>query len=601
MHVQKTVPHQGKTLTHGDFNACATVHVCAARCYHANGALVTRSAQALQASLLPRRSIGYDVMVFVGLKRYLHHRQREEIQNLLLGEHGILLSTGTISDLARVFAGYLRALHEARADKLRAALERDGGWPLHIDATGENGRGTLLIAYSGWRGWVLSAWKIPTERADAILPRLREVVGLFGPPCAIVRDLGRAMIPAVKDLVKELDLSLPILSCHAHFLADVGEDLLDDSHGALRNLFRLHKVRPLLRDLARGIGRKIGGEIASVRKAVEAWMGQDGEHSLPEGNRIGLGVVRSLAQRVLDYAFDSTGADFPFDRPYLDLHDRCVYVRRAVDAFLRTPPEDKEVCRALRRLARILAPVTCELSFVRVTRTLRKRADLFDELRTALRLVPSDNGVRERTQKASEQEMHDIRAAVERFVHSLKERRPERGPARDTREAIDVILVHLDRYGDSLWGHAITLPSEAGGGVRLVSRTNNELENFNRALKQGERRRSGRKTLSADFEHLPSEAALARNLLRPDYVEILCGSLDQLHHAFADLDADKRRRNLVAEHSSPPQSHSATPEIASTSLPKEDRRLVRSEATGNRIFAAAHSRAPRVSADLVQC
>ncbi len=104
MKVQKTVLHQGKTLTHGDFDARATVHVCAARCRHANGALVTRPAQALQTSLLPGRSVGYDVMVFVGIERYLHHRQREEIQDLLLGEHGISLSTGTISDLARVAA-----------------------------------------------------------------------------------------------------------------------------------------------------------------------------------------------------------------------------------------------------------------------------------------------------------------------------------------------------------------------------------------------------------------------------------------------------------------------------------------------------------------
>jgi hypothetical protein len=39
-------------------------------------------------------------------------------------------------------------------------MQRDGGWPMHIDATGENGRGTLLVAYAGWRGWVLGAWRI---------------------------------------------------------------------------------------------------------------------------------------------------------------------------------------------------------------------------------------------------------------------------------------------------------------------------------------------------------------------------------------------------------------------------------------------------------
>jgi hypothetical protein len=260
-------------------------------------------------------------MVFVGTERFLHYRQRVEIQGTLLREHGISLSTGTISALAGLFGKYLVTLHEARADRLRAALEGDGGWPMHIDATGENGRGTLLVAYAGWRRWVMGAWKIPTERADAIIPRLREVVGLFGPPCAIVRDLGRAMIPASADLVAELGLPIPILACHAHFLADVGKDLLEPAHDALRKLFRSHDVRPDLRDLAREIGRKIGGEIPRVREAVLAWMVQSEEkHALPEGGLNGIGAVRAVAQWVLDYSADSTGADFPFDRPYLDLY-----------------------------------------------------------------------------------------------------------------------------------------------------------------------------------------------------------------------------------------------------------------------------------------
>jgi hypothetical protein len=596
MEVQKTVESNGNTLAHGAFRARETVHACAARCRWGNGALVTRRAQGLRESILPNRSMGYDVMVFVGVERYLNHRQREEVQDLLLHEHGLSLSTGTISDLACLFGNHLRALHEARADRLRAALENDGGWPLHVDATGENGRGTMLIAYAGWRRWVLGAWKIPTERADAILPRLQEVVGLFGPPCAIVRDLGRAMIPAVNGLVAELESPIAILSCHAHFLADVGEGMLDASHAALRKLFRHHKVRPALRGLAREIGRKIGKEIAQVREAVQAWQArQHGEHALPDGNLDGLGVVRSLAQWVLDYPADSTGADFPFDRPYLDLHDRCARVRRAVDAFLRSPSEDKEVHRALKRLALILEPVRRDAPFAEAAITLRKRAKLFDELRTALRLYPSNTGVQGRTSGTCEQELQDIRAAVEQLTLSLQDRRPRRGPGRDTRQAIDLILAHLDRHGHSLWGHAIALPAKAGGGVRLVPRTNNLLENFNRALKQGERRRSGRKILSNDFEHLQPEAALAHNLLCSDYVEILCGSLERLPQAFAQLDAETHRRLLTAVQPSAPGSCTDTPEIACASLPKADRRLVRSEAMANRVLAAARSRAPRVN------
>ncbi len=80
---------------------------------------------------------------------------------------------------------------------------------MHIDATGEDGRGTLLVVLAGWRQWVLGSWKISSERTDTILSCLRDVVSQFGSPCAIVRDLGRAMIPAANTLVNDMDLKIP--------------------------------------------------------------------------------------------------------------------------------------------------------------------------------------------------------------------------------------------------------------------------------------------------------------------------------------------------------------------------------------------------------
>ena len=597
MQVQKTVTRKGNTLAHGSFSVRETVYVCPTRCHHPGGTLATRRALDLQESILPNRSIGYDVMTFVGKERYLHHRQREEIQDRLRYEHGISISTGTISNLASLFGNYLRALHETRADEFRAILESDGGWPLHVDATGENGRGTMLIAYSGWRKWVLGAWKIPTERIDAILPRLREVVRLFGSPCAIVRDLGKAMISAVNDLTAEFESPVPILSCHAHFLSDVGEGLLDDSHTALRKLFRKHKIRTGLRIFVREIGRTIECDVVTVRSAVQNWQTQkDTNHDFPADKLEALGVVRALAQWALDYPTDSSGADFPFDRPYLDFYDRCIHVRKAIDTFHRIPEKHKEVCRALRRLAHILNPVRRNGSFTKHTRTLSRRAKLFDELRSALHLFPhGDDNEKMNEPSTREPETQDIQSAIRKLVLSLEKRASKRGQTKDLQQAIGVILTHLNRYESSLWGHAIFLPSNAGGGVRLVPRTNNLLEGFNRELKQGERRRSGRKILSSDFEHLPPEAALARNLLHPDYVEVLCGSLEQLPQAFADLDTVRRRQNLLNEQPIALELSSFdSPNIIATSLPKEDRQLVRSSTMKARILAAARCRRPNI-------
>ena len=101
------------------------------------------------------------------------------------------------------------------AGSFRQALESDGGFPLHIDATGEDGRGTMVTAFAGWRGWVLHAWKASTERAEFILPGIQRVAASFGPPCAIMRDLGRAMTEAADEFVRSLKKPIPVLACRS--------------------------------------------------------------------------------------------------------------------------------------------------------------------------------------------------------------------------------------------------------------------------------------------------------------------------------------------------------------------------------------------------
>lgn len=596
MRVQKTGPRHGVTLEHGHFAAKETTHVCAAGCVN-DDALVTRRAQALATRIPPQGRVGYDVIVYIGLKRFVEHRQREEIRVALQAEHGIVLSTGEVSHLYRRFLGYLEVLHEARAPQLRAALAGDGGWPLHIDATGEDGRGTLLVAFAGWRRWVLGAWKIPTERSETVLPKLVGVVDKFGAPCAVMRDLGRAMTEAADALVIKLKRKTPVLACHLHFLKDVGKDLAGEAHDRLRDLFRRFKVKVGLRTLARDLGRALGRDIAAARKGLLEWQHGDKGHVLPEG-RAGLATVRAIAQWVLDFHVDGEDEGFPFDLPYLDLYDRCRTACRAADAFLRRPIDDAKVNKALRRLRGILDPVDADVPFKRVATTLGARTALFTELREALRLRTKSAGKSPAAPavlcpKQAAADLSDIQTAVDKLTADLVERRPERGPAQDERRAIDIVLDHLVRHGPCLWGHTIKLPADVGGGIRLVERTNNAQETLFHNFKHGERRRSGRKVLSQDMEQLPAAAALALNLQREDYVAILCGSLGELPAAFADLDAGNRRRSVLVDKVAARVADATDCDVVSASLPTEDRNIIRTDQMDRRIQAAARSRAPR--------
>ena len=574
-------------MTHGQFNARQTVHTCAIGCHYSGGAKVIQHPISLAEQLLPRSVVGYDVMVFVGLKRFLDYQQREEIRTVLRKEYGIHLSTGEISNLMKRFIDYLARLHRARAGLLKEALLSDGGWPMHVDATGEHGRGTLFVVMAGWRQWVLGAWKPATEKAELLVPCMLEVVRLFGTPCAAMRDMGRAMTLAIDELVEKLGLEIPTFACHQHFLADIGKDLLNPSHTALRELFKRMGVRPKLRELVRDLGRKLGGAGEDARQAVRNWQSMvNTGHRIPQGQN-GIAVVRAISQWTLDYQADATGLDFPFDRPFMDLYDRCLVALRATDAFLCTPPNDQKVIRALKRLHRRLSLVNCEGAFRQNILRLRRRATLFDEMRDVLRLaakLPKDETSRE---------LDDIRDHFDKWVADLEEGRPKRGPAQDIRDAIDIILKHIQKHGKNLWGHAVSLPEIAGKQTRLVNRTNFLLENRFKHMKHGERRRSGRRILTQDLEHLPAESALVYNLTFDDYVSIVCGSLDQLPEAFAQLDRDQQRKTLMGMASSDKNDLGSVLQTSTASLSTADRHVVRTKQMNIRIRAAASSRATK--------
>lgn len=591
--VQKTTRHGVATLRHGSFVAWETVRICASGCRHPSGQLVVLRSEALARQVASGAVYGYDIEVYVGLERFVRHRQRDEIRSDLQEKHGILLSTGEISSLANRFLRHLEELHISKAPAIRATLAQDGGYPLHIDASGEDGRGTLFVAYAGWRKWVLGAWKLTTERADQVFPCLREVVALFGVPCAIMRDLGRAMTQAALDLVAEIDQKVVILACHLHFLKDIGKDLMETAYKQMRELIRVHAVQSGLRSLARDLGRQLGERLPDLRDNVLEWVTSAQDHTLP-GGMAGLATVRSLAQWSLDYHRDGRGRGFPFDRPFLDLYRRCITVRRAVDAFMRKPHEDAAVGRALQRLARVLDPVIEEKGFAQAATALTFRGGLFDELREALRLPGAANEPTGSTLPPLEaaRDLKNVQQSLKAFEDSLRERRPNRGPAQESREAVDLILDHIDRHGATLWGHEIRLPDGAGGGVRIVERTNNLLEGFFHEVKHGERRRSGRKILTHDFECLPPAAAIAANLNKPDYVKLLCGSLDGLPAAFAELDSARRASKLGTAPSEERKRPPSRQAVATASLPLLDRPVVRAAQMRTFVVSAAQSRAP---------
>jgi hypothetical protein len=476
-----------------------------------------------------RQGYGYDLIVQVGLARYLRNLQRAEIRTELLCEHAIVVSDGSITNLCDRFLRLLEGLHRHRASALRAAM--NGGYPLHIDATSEHGKGGLFVCLDGWRGWILHAVKISSENADELRPCIEETMRRFGDPIAVVRDLSTAESDAVDSLRAK---GIPDLVCHYHFLGAIGKKLFDDPYTVLRNLLRQSKVRTQLRDLLRELRQHVAAEVYA--------------------GKYGHGRLREDLLALLYWVLEGEGhkdLPYPFSLPHLGFYQRCREASQRAERWLPLPRSQVER-RVLKQLTKILTRFDELPRLAWAVPKLERGWQAFCELRDILRLtdaeLPRGDLRYLATREFPELEvarLRDIEKTTTAYHEQIRERVADR---HGTSSAEAVILKYLDRYASHLFGHPAR-HAEDGKIIAVVERTNNVAEHFFGTDKQKLRRRLGRGNLGRDLEDQPAQAALASNLRHPDYVRVLCGSLEHLPAAFAELDQEKLRETTLLQRS----------------------------------------------------
>jgi len=501
-------------LAHGPFIVREIIKSC-----RDSGCPPIRS-NALAQLVKPGRKYGYDLIVHVGLLRYLMGLQREEIRNMLRGDHGIELSAGSVSALCDRFLAYLEALHYARAPVLREALAE--GYPLHIDATCEHGKGGLFVCIAGWQHrWVLCAARVPTENGQYLTPVVQKAVGLFGVPVATVRDMSEGCAQSVQPLSKA---AIPDLVCHYHFLAAVGKKLFSHLNDSLRGMLHLTRCRSdmniLLRDLRK---------YSSATKT-------DG--------RFGEGLVRDSLEALILWLLNGNGcsdAPFPFSLPHLDFAQRCLQLEQQAKSWVRRPLSLPER-RALNYLQRLVGRMQRDPRFAATVHKLETRWTMFCQLRDVMRLSNAElpradiRCIQQHLPALELIRLQQIKQAVEQYTTELVARIPDQDKRnKKPQSAAAIILQYLRRYGPNLFGHPAML-DEQGRVVAVVERTNNIAEHFFGGQKQKLRRRVGRGQLGRDLEKQPAQVALVSNLQDPLYVRLLSGSLENLPAAFAALD-----------------------------------------------------------------
>ena len=515
------------SLDIGPFHAVETVLV-------SSGNSSVYHSQQLRCLTPQRCTYGYDVLVYVGYALFLHNCSEGQIIEKL-ARRNISISQREIGFLGKKFIAYLAIAHQQSRQRLKAHMALRGGYVLHMDGTCEGDSPHLFTGMDGIAQIVLDNIKLPSEKAELLIPFLRQIKRQYGGPIALVHDMGQGILSAVKTVFK----GIPDFICHFHFLRDIGKDLFETDYSKIRSRLTKHKIRGVLRQKAKALEKIINDDPKAVRQL---------RLSLDNG-QMGPSLIKSMpalaAYTMIHWAFDASdqldGYGFPFDCPHLIFYQRLKAVHDFVNQYNASGSRSASNNRALLSLWRPLTKIVEDQQLTRAASHMKEKLDSFKKLRKALEIaVPG--GKKALNDDGLDADIKSIEEKIIKFREEIMadEKLCQKGEYKK-------MIEQIDKYWEKLFADPITVNTPNGQITIQPQRTNNILERFFRDFKRGNRKKSGTVSLNRTLRSMLADTPLVKNLDNPEYMKILLDGSSTLEQCFAKIDTSVVIERLKAE------------------------------------------------------
>lgn len=517
--VRKTRPRDVVLLDVGSIQAQETHMYCPACASHPG----FRSKE-LSRRVAPGATFGYDVMVHIGLATFQRCRTVEELVAELRALH-VEISPSEVRVQARRFILYLAQAHEESQRALKALLQKQGGYVLHLDSTCDGASSHLLSAMDGVSELVLLSVKVTSEKSEEIVPMLRRLQAAYGDPLAVVSDLSKAFLVAVKKIFPQG----PHLLCHFHFLRDTGKDLLEEDYDRIRRALRTHGISALLHRRTRELRAQMGAEIQAVEPMIRALT--QGIWPAAGALELPIAVAYAMLEWTLAGKQQGDGYGFPFDLPLVQFYGRLQVLSQALAHLAQATESQTKAKKSLAwKLSKDLRPVLDDPALHASIQAIHQKKEVFDQLRCALRIAQPGHaqGLNDDGQNT---DMPTLEKNVAVFCEDLQRRAdftPD-GP-------YGKMAAQIKKYWTGLFADPIRVHTPHGIIVIYPNRTNNILERLFRALNRDHRRQTGENAMRRRLDTMLGDTPLVKNLQSPVYLEILLDGSPTLEERFARID-----------------------------------------------------------------
>lgn len=481
-------------------------------------------------ALTPYRcTFGYDVIVYVGYALFVHCRSDQEITKAL-AERNISISDREISFLGKKFVTYLAMAHRESRQQIRSAMAVRGGYILHLDGTCEGDSPHLCSGLDGMTEIVLDNVKLPSEKAELLIPFLRQIKQQYGDPLALVHDMGKGILLAVGEVFP----GKPDFICHFHFLRDIGKDLFEEHYQRLRNRIQKLNIRTLLRQRTKALEKAMGANDKAVQ-ALKAGI-HKGEMEICSFHRMPALVAFTMIHWAFDTAGQVKGYGFPFDLPHLVFYQRLQRIYSFIEQIRHSSLHRNKSYRPLFQLFRLINRVMEDPTLNKSVAQIEERVEVFERLRKALRIALPEgkNGLND---DGEDTDIKTIKEKVGAFREQLRTDSHFSG-----KDPYRKMIQQIDAYWEKLFADPIAADTPSGRVFLQPQRTNNTLERFFRDFKRRNRKKSGTVSLTKTLKTILSDTPLVKNLDNEEYLSIILDGCDTLGERFAKIDS-----HMVAE------------------------------------------------------
>ena len=533
-HVLKTEKRNVRTTEFGEFTANETILYCSEDKYadEENKKIRRYESNKLKQIVSDNKIHGFDVMCFVGQKKFLENKRRDEILNELKSMH-LDMSTGTISNLCEEFLIYVKCVHESNWDKITDMVKKEGGYVIGMDATQDGNSDILFTARDCLQGMVLCAEKMPSEASEYIKPVMEGLKEKLGNPLAIIVDMHRGEGKVCRDVFPDV----PVIECNYHFLDDVGNYILSAEYTELRNaLTSGMKIKSAITRTLKELQHMVIKNEYDVDQIFHAFKKKENlEYINPDEFNILVSYL--IVSWILSYRKDSNGDRFPFSLPYLDLYKRCKEIHQEIEEYVLFCKNMNQKCEYLERLKNMLGKLFSGNKHAKRAKESARKLDVinrrFDELRRILRMHDVGDIPRDKLTIKSDEEIGEIKKNLMQFKTKLKSK-VKSGKSCDA-NACKIILEYLNRHEDKLFLPSKMVTVDGNEKIIRFPRTNGDEEQGFGKIKSDAIKRTGKKDVGYVLNLYGPHIAIAQNLRNEEYVKNIYGSLKDIPTVFSEV------------------------------------------------------------------